>query len=155
MNRLIPACLLAWGLVCTSLPALAVETSAYQDGDIEVTITTGPLPAELRNASGADDDWYGVTNLITRIKVKVGENQTIVPLRAFLGMTDPGAVEVKRGVRGAGWKLTISGGDASTSYHAVLDFVGVEVRMVRDYANEADRTHPYSTQVFTKPKALD
>ena len=62
---------------------------------------------------------------------------------------------INRERRGAAWTLTIWGGDASTSYHAVMEFVGVNVRVVRDYANEADRTHPYATQTFTKPQVLD
>jgi hypothetical protein len=155
MYQLIATCLVAFGIASTPLTAEAVDSSVYRDGEVEVTITTGPVPAEFRESSGADDDWFGVSTIITRIKVKVGASQTIVPLRAFLGMTDPRDVAIKRKGRGRVWTLTISGGDASTSYHAVMEFDGVDVRAVKDYANEADRAHPYATQVFVKPQVLD
>jgi hypothetical protein len=155
MHRLLTICLVAFGIVSTPLTAGAVNSSVYRDGEIEVTITEGPVPAEFRESSGVDGDWFGVSNIITRIRVKIGTSQTIVPLRAFLGMSDPHEVEIKRKGRGRAWTLTISGGDASTSYHAVMEFDGVDVKTVKDFANEADRTHPYATQVFTKPEVLD
>ena len=155
MFRLLSRGLVAFAVAGASLTATAADASVYREGAIEVTIATAPLPAAFRAPSGADDNWFGVSSLITRVEVKVDANHTIVPLRAFLGLTDPRDVAIRRSGRGPAWTLTISGGDAATSYRAVMEFDGVDVRTVKDYANEADRTHPYATQVFARPQVLD
>jgi hypothetical protein len=108
--------LLAAFLAATAAGASAADHAVYSNGNIEVVLVTKPLPKEFAG-DDADPDWpwFGVRTVITRISVTVGEAHAVLPTRAYLGMTDPAAVEIKRLPCKGSWTLTITGGDASTS----------------------------------------
>jgi len=143
-------------LAATAAVASAADRAVYRSGDIEVVLVTKPLPKEF-SGDGADPDWpwFGVRTMVTRISVTVGETHAVLPTRAYLGMTDPGAVEIKRLPRKGSWTLTVTGGDASTSYRTVMEFRNENVRLVKEYGLEADAEHPYVTESFSTPKSLN
>lgn len=93
--------------------------------------------------------------MVTRISVTVGATHAVLPARAYLGMTDPGAVQIKRLPRKGNWTLTVTGGDASTSYRTVMEFRNENVCLVKEYGLEADAEHPYVTETFSTPKSLN
>ena len=143
-------------LAAATAVASAADRAVYRNGDIEVVLVTKPLPKEF-SGDDADPDWpwFGVRTVVTRISVTVGETHAVLPTRAYLGMTDPGAVEIKRLPREGSWTLTVTGGDASTSYRTVMEFRNENVRLVKEYGLEADVDHPYVTETFSTPKSLN
>lgn len=143
-------------LAATAATASAADRVVYSDGNIEVVLVTKPLPREFAG-DDADPDWpwFGVRTLVTRISVTVGAAHSVLPTRAYLGMTDPEAVEIKRLPRKGSWTLTVAGGDASTAYRTVMEFKNENVRLVKEYGLEADAKHPYVTETFSAPKSLN
>lgn len=143
-------------LAAPAVVASAADRAVYRNGNINVVLVTKPLPKEF---SGDDSDpdwqWFGVRTVVTRISVTVGETHAVLPTRAYLGMTDPGAVEIKRLPRDGSWTLTVTGGDASTSYCTIMEFRNENVRLVKEYGLEADAEHPYVTETFSTPKSLN
>lgn len=156
MGRMMIGVLAGVSLAATTMFASAADRAVYRDGNIEVVVMTSPLPKEL---AGNDGDsvwpWFGVRTLVTRISVTVGEAHSVLPTRAYLGMTDPGSVAIKRSPRKGSWTLTVTGGDASTSYRTVMEFKNENVRLVKEYALEADAQHPYVSEAFSAPKVLN
>jgi len=143
-------------LVSAAISAAAADRAVYRDGDIEVVMLTAQLPAEFdRRESDPDSPWFGAHKIVTRISVTVGKNRAVLPTRAYLGMTDPGAVKIARSARKGAWTLTVTGGDASTAYRTVMEFSGPDVRRLREYALEADDLHPYVTETFAAPAVLN
>ena len=143
-------------LAATGTVASAADPAVYRNGNIEVVLVTKPLPREFSGDDGDPDwPWFGVRTVITRISVTVGETHAALPTRAYLGMTDPGTVEIKRLPRKGTWTLTVTGGDASTSYRTVMEFRNENVRLVKEYGLEADAEHPYVTETFSTPKSMN
>ena len=143
-------------VAATAAVASAADRAVYRNRNIEVLFVTKPLPKEF-SGDDADPDWpwFGVRKLVTRVSVTVGEKHAVLPTRAYLGMTDPGAVEIKRLPRKGSWTLTVTGGDGSTSYRTVMEFRGENVRLVKEYGSEAGADHPYVTETFSTPKSLN
>jgi hypothetical protein len=143
-------------LAATAAVASAADRAVYRNGNIEVVLVTKPLPKEF-SGEEADPDWpwFGVRTVVTRISVTVGETHAVLPARAYLGMTDPGAVEIKQLPRKGSWMLTVTGGDGSTSHRTVMEFRNENVRLVKEYELEADAEHPYVTETFSAPRSLN
>ena len=143
-------------LAVAAVMASAADRAVYRNGNIQVVLVTKPLPKEFaRDDADPDWPWFGVRTVVTMISVTVGEAHAVLPTRAYLGMTDPGTVEIKRSPQKGSWTLTVTGGDASTSYRTVMEFKNEYVRLLKEYALEADAKHPYVTEAFSTPKSLD
>ena len=156
MRKCILKSVLATVLASLAVSAAAADRAVYSDGDIEVVVLTAPLPTEFAGSeSDADWQWFGVRRMVTRISVTVGKSHAVLPTRAYLGMTDPGAVRIARSARKGAWTLTVSGGDASTAYRTVMEFSGQDIRRLKAYALEADDIHPYVTETFAAPAVLN
>lgn len=156
MRTFIRKAALATVLVSAAMSAAAADRAVYRDGDIEVVVLTAQLPAEFAGIeSDSDWQWFGAHKMVTRISVTVGKHHAVLPTRAYLGMTDPGAVRIARSARKGAWLLTVTGGDASTAYRTVMEFSGQNVRRLKEYALEADDVHPYVTETFAAPVVLN
>ena len=148
---------LVWIALVAATPfASAADLSVYREGDIEVSVTTTSLPAAFAGqTSDPDWQWFGVRMLITKISVNVGKKHTVLPTRAYLGMADPGSVKIKHPSSKGRWTLTITGGDASTAYRTVMEFVGSDVRTVKEFGGESGSTRPYVTEMFAPIEVLN
>lgn len=143
-------------LALSAVGAAAADRAVYHEGNIEVVVLTSPLPSEFAgNESDADWQWIDARKMVTRISVTVGTAHAVLPTRAYLGMTDPGDVRITRSALKGAWTLTVTGGDASTAYRAVMEITGQDVRRLKEYAGEADDVHPYVTETFAAPAVLN
>ena len=146
----------AIALAATCAAAIGADRTVYRDRDIEVVVMTSALPKEFAgDDSDPDWQWFGARTLVTRISVTVGAAHAVLPTRAYLGMTDPKEVAIKRSRRKGIWKLVVSGGDASTAYSTVMEFKNENVRTVEEFAAESDTDRPYVTETFSPPPVLN
>ena len=152
MVRMLTAAFLATMVATTS----ATDRAVYTDGNIEVVLVTKPLPKEF---AGNDADpgwpWFGVRTVVTRISVTAGAVHSVLSTKAYLGLTDPRAVEIERLPPKGSWTLTVGGGDTSTAYRTVMAFKNENVRLVKECALEADARHPDATMTFSPPRSLN
>jgi hypothetical protein len=70
-------------------------------------------------------DWENPRTIISTIKLWVNEIEVAVPLSSYADVSDPNRVELS--LTRSGYRLTIRGGDAATSYQAAINFCGNSV----------------------------
>lgn len=78
-----------------------------------------------------------------------------LPTRAYLGITDPRAVEIKRLPRKGNWLLTITGGVASTAYRTVTEFRNENVRLVKEHGCKRTPRTPLCHRDIFEPKIAE
>jgi hypothetical protein len=125
-------------------------------GDVSVVIRTAEVPKEFTRLDRPGAPAYSsISVLIVQFELRVNGKSVFVPLDAYAGLGDPSDVDVKEeklpnNLR----RLSLRGGDASTSYCAKFDFNATQVLQVNLYRDCKTKT-AFIGKRYAKLQILD
>ncbi len=124
-------------------------------GPVSVVIGTAEIPrAFVGNGTMLVPAYAALSVLIVQFDIRVSGQPVVVPFDAFAGLGDPGSVDVRKASSRNAWRLTLVGGDASTSYCAVFEFDAVQVHAVKLFRSCSART-PFAAKRYGTLEVLN
>ena len=149
--------MLAWGLVtsCFASPTGAREAIRQSFGSVSVAVGTADIPRDFTGSEAMLIPGYAALSvLIVQFDLRVSGKSVYVPFDAFAGLGDPRSVDVRKVGTRNGWRLTLVGGDASTSYCAVMQFDEVQVHAVNLFRSCSTKV-PFAAKRYANLEVLN
>ena len=93
----------------------------------QVTVRVSVIPMDLRVCTAPSSWRWGAINhcpetFVSALEVKVKEKALFIPLSAFCGLGDPSEAKIKHRLGKGCFAVELTGGDAFSSYSAILEF---------------------------------
>ena len=124
-------------------------------GPVSVVIGTADIPPRFTGSETMIIPGYAAQSvLIVQFDLRVSGQPVVVPFDAFAGLGDPKSIDIRRATSRNAWRLTLVGGDASTSYCAVMEFDAVQVHAVKLFRN-CSANAPFATKRYSTLEVLN
>jgi hypothetical protein len=139
-----------------ALLSISVRSQAAEEtfGSVTVALRTTALPQEFAIGATGRLGYSTYTSIVLSLEIKVSGKSVYVPFDAFAGLGDPKSTDVKVLVRDRRWQLRLNGGDAASSYCAIMDFDSTQVHEVRLFGSCRDSV-TFATKKYRKIKVLN
>lgn len=142
-------------MLCLAHLAHAGDFIERQFGAVVVALRTADVPSDFAAAApGTAAGYSGFSSVLVRLDIKISGRPVYVPLDAFAGLGDPRSMDVQEVLRDKRWRLKIAGGDAGTSYCAVMEFDSTQVHAVSLLRSCAAKV-PFATKRYAKLEILN
>ena len=146
---------LTLGTSCCANPTGGQEVIRQSFGPVSVVVGTVNVP---RNFTGSGEmlvpGYAALSVLIVQLDLRVSGQPVGVPFDAFAGLGDPRSVDIRKARSRNAWRLTLVGGDASTSYCAVMEFDVVQVHAVKLFRSCSAKA-PFASKSYSTLEVLN
>jgi hypothetical protein len=122
---------------------------------VSVAVGTVDIPHDFAGSGTMLVPGYAALSvLIVQFDLRVSGQPVVVPFDAFAGLGDPKSIDVRKASASNAWRLTLVGGDASTSYCAVMEFDAVQVHAVKLFRNCSSKA-PFAAKRYSTLEVLN
>lgn len=141
---------------CCANPPIPHEAIRQNFDPISISIVVVKMPAALiDHQSNLLSAYNSMATLILKIDIGVSGRLIYMPFDAYAGLGDPISVDVREiPYNSKKWRMTLTGGDASTAYCALINFDEVQVRTVDLFRNCKDQV-PYAAKHYAPFEIFD
>jgi hypothetical protein len=124
-------------------------------GPVSVVVGTADVPRDFTGSGTTLIPGYAALSvLIVQFDLRVSGQPVVVPFDAFAGLGDPRSIDIRKATSRNAWRLTLVGGDASTSYCAVMEFDAVQVHAVKLFRNCSAKA-PFAAKRYSTLEVLN
>ena len=146
---------LTLGTSCFANPTGEHEAIRQSFGPVSVVVGTASIPRDFTGSGTMLVPGYGALSvLIVQFDLRVSGQPVVVPFDAFAGLGDPRSIDIRKASSRNAWRLTLVGGDASTSYCAVMEFDAVQVNAVKLFRSCSAKV-PFSAKHYSTFEVLN
>lgn len=146
---------LAVARTCCADPSVGSEVIRKSFGQVTAAIGTADVPTGFTVRGSMPIPGYAAFSvMIVQFDLRVSGRQVVVPFDAFAGLGDPTSVDVRETASRDAWRLTLVGGDASTSYCAVMEFDSVQIHVVT-LSRSCSARVPFAVKRYAKLEILN